>query len=135
MFARNSELLGELAHEGAVEPLREWKGELAREQFQLLREHGLMRTDLDIDTQQYVLGAVQTLFYLHQPAPGSAGAAPEAVAATLSHTIHAAVQPPGTPDPDVLAAVVPAVLASYQRFRTSLAAAIIERPTKAVRPA
>jgi AcrR family transcriptional regulator len=32
MFARNSELLGELAHEGAVEPLRDWKGE-----FQLPR--------------------------------------------------------------------------------------------------
>jgi AcrR family transcriptional regulator len=135
MFARDSELLGELAHEGAVEPVRERKAELARELFQVLREHGLMRTDLDIDTQLYVVGAVQTGFYLHQPVPGSTGADPEAAAAALSHTIHAAVQPPGTPDPDALAAVVPAVLASYRRFRDSLAAVIAERSAKAARPA
>lgn len=135
MFARDSELLGELAHEGAVEPLREWKGELADEQFRLMREYGLMRTDIDLDTQKYMLGAIQAGFYLYQPAPGSAGAEPEAAAAALRSTIHAAVQPPGAADPDTLAAVAPAVLASYQRFRTSLAAAIAERPTKAAGPA
>jgi AcrR family transcriptional regulator len=119
MFARDSELLGDLAHEEAAEPLRGMKGEFARELFGLLREHGLMRTDLDIDTQRHVLGAVQTGFYLHRP-----DVAPETAAAALSHTVNAAVQPPGTPDPDALAAVAPAVLARYQRFRATLAAAV-----------
>jgi AcrR family transcriptional regulator len=135
MFVRDNDLLGELAHEGAINPVREWKGELAFEQFHLLREHGLMRTDLDLDTQKYVVGAVQTGFYLHQSAPGSPDADPQVAATALSHTIQAAVQPPGSPDPEALAAVVPAVLATYQRLRASLAAAIDGRPVKAPRTA
>jgi hypothetical protein len=79
-----------------------------------------MRTDLDVGTQMYVVGAVQTGFYLQQPALGS----PEETAAALHHTVHAAVEPPAPPDPDVLAAAAPAVLARYEQFRATLAAAI-----------
>jgi AcrR family transcriptional regulator len=123
MFVRDRELLGELAHEGAVEPLREWNGDLAADLFRLLREHGLLRTDIDVDTQQYVVGAVQTGFYLHQPDTD-----PETAAAALSYTIHAAVEPPGDADPNALAAVAPAILARYERFRATLAAAIAGLP-------
>jgi AcrR family transcriptional regulator len=123
MFVRDRELLGELAHEGAVEPLREWNGDLAADLFRLLREHRLLRTDIDINTQQYVVGAVQTGFYLHQPDTD-----PETAAAALSHTIHAAVEPPGVADPNGLAAVAPAILARYEQFRATLAAAIAEQP-------
>ena len=130
VFGRDGELMGELAHEGAVEPLNEWRGVLADEQFRLLREHGLMRTDLDVATQQYVVGAIQTGFYLHR----TAGAAPESVAATLGHTVRAVVEPPGDPDPDALAAAVPAVFASHRRFRDALAAAIDTRPARWPRP-
>jgi hypothetical protein len=63
MFGRDIDVLGDLAHEMAAEPLRALKTNLAGELFQLLREHGLMRTDQDIDTQRYVLNAVQTGFY------------------------------------------------------------------------
>jgi AcrR family transcriptional regulator len=123
MFVRDRELLGELAHEGAIEPLREWNGDLAADLFGLLREHGLLRTDIDVDTQQYVVGAVQTGFYLHQPDTD-----PETAAAALSYTIHAAVEPSGVADPNALAAVAPAILARYERFRATLAAAIAEQP-------
>jgi AcrR family transcriptional regulator len=126
LFARDNELLGELAHEAAADPVRDWKGELASDLFHLLREHGLMRTDIDIDTQGYVVGAIQTGFYLHRPALGSH----ETTAAALRHTVHAAVQPPGAPDPDALAEVAPAVLERYQRFRATLAAAIAAQPTE-----
>jgi AcrR family transcriptional regulator len=119
MLTRDSDLLGALGHEEAVEPLRTWNDELARDLFQLLREHGLMRTDLDIDAQRYVVSAVQTGFYLHR-----SDVDPETAAAALSHTVNAAVEPPGTPDPDALVAVAPAVLARYQRFRATLAAAV-----------
>jgi AcrR family transcriptional regulator len=125
MFVRDRALLGDLAHEGAVEPLREWNADLAADLFRLLREHGLLRTDMDIDTQQYVVGAVQTGFYLHRPDTD-----PPAAATALSHTIHAAVEPPDTPAPDALAAVAPAILARYQRFRATLADAITAQPAK-----
>jgi AcrR family transcriptional regulator len=127
MFARDREVLGELAHAGSAGPLHEWRSELAAEQFRLLRDHRLIRTDLDVDTQLYVVGAVQTGFYLHRAGPESGEADPETAAFALRHAVRAALEPPGTPDPDVLAAVAPAVLASYQRFRTAMAAAVTGR--------
>ena len=47
--------------------LRSLKIDLTGELFALLREHGLMRTNQDIDTQRYILNAVQTRFYLYEP--------------------------------------------------------------------
>src|SRR5882724_7032939 len=67
MFSRDSDLLGELANEESVQPLRGWKADLAEDMFGVLREHGLMRTDLDIAAQRHLVGAVQTGFYLYQP--------------------------------------------------------------------
>jgi AcrR family transcriptional regulator len=134
MSLRDTDLLGDLAHEGAVEPLREGKAELARDLFGLLREHGLMRTDLDIGTQDHVAGAVQVGFYLHRPVPGQTPADREATAAALAHTVRAALEPPGAPDPAALAAVAPAVLARYGRFRAALAADLTGQPAGAAGP-
>jgi AcrR family transcriptional regulator len=120
LFARDDDVLGALAHGSDADPVHTVRGELAADLFRLLREHGLMRTDLDIATQMYVVGAVQTGFYLQQPALGS----PEETAAALRHTVHAAVEPGPVPDPDALAAVAPAVLARYEQFRATLASAI-----------
>jgi AcrR family transcriptional regulator len=120
LFARDDDVLGELARGSDADPVHAWRSELAADLFRLLREHGLMRTDLDVPTQMYLVGAVQTGFYLQQPAPGS----PEETAAVLHHTVHAAVEPPTGPDPVALAAVAPAVLARYEQFRATLAAAI-----------
>jgi AcrR family transcriptional regulator len=122
LFARDEEVLGELARDADADPLRDRRAELAADLFRLLREHGLMRADLDVTTQMYVVGAVQTGFYLQQPVPGT----PEEAAAALHHTVRAAVEPPTPPDPDVLAAVAPAVLARYAQFRATLAATISE---------
>lgn len=41
--------------EAAGQPLRKLKIDLADELFELLRDRGLMRTDLDAETQRYVL--------------------------------------------------------------------------------
>jgi AcrR family transcriptional regulator len=130
MFFRDAELLGELADEGAVEPLRVLKANLANEMFQLFREHGLMRTDLDVDTQRYVVGAVQTGFYLYRPLSMPGDDDREAAAAALAHTIRAAVAPPGDPDPAALAEVAPWVLARFERFREALVKAIESRPAR-----
>lgn len=120
LFARDDDVLGALAHGSDADPVHALRAELAADLFRLLREHGLMREDLDVATQMYVVGAVQTGFYLQRPALGSS----EETAAALHHTVHAAVELPTTPDPDALAAVAPAVLARYGRFRAMLAAAI-----------
>lgn len=98
------------------------KIDLGGELYALLREHGLMRTDLDIDTQRYVLSAVQTGFYLSEPVT-AVTAPPEFAAAALSHTICHAVQTPESPDPDALAALAPKVIAMYEQFRGRMAAA------------
>jgi AcrR family transcriptional regulator len=87
LFARDDDVLGELARGSDTDPVHALRSELAADLFRLLRERGLMRTDLDVPTQMYVVGAVQTGFYLQQPAPGS----PEETAAALHHTVHAAV--------------------------------------------
>jgi AcrR family transcriptional regulator len=131
MSVRDIELLGELAHEGAIEPLRDLRGGFAEEFFVLMREHGLLRTDLDIDTQQHVVGAVQTGFYMYEPVPGAPESDPGTTASALSHTLRAAVQHPGAPDPAALAAVVPTVLAMYERLRAGLEATIAAQPVKA----
>jgi AcrR family transcriptional regulator len=120
LFARDDEVLGELARDPDADPVRAWRGEFAADLFRLLREHGLLRTDLDLSTQMYVVGAVQTGFYLQQPALGS----PEETASALHHTVHAAVEPSTPPDPHALAAVAPAVLARYEQFRATLMAAV-----------
>lgn len=125
MVGRDSELLGELAHEEAIEPLRGWAGELARALMRLLREHGLMRTDLDIDEQGYLIDAIQAGFHLHPP-----GTEPEVAANVLAYAVRAVVEPPGVPDPDALARVAPTVIESYERFRATLVAAIGTRPAR-----
>ena len=120
LFARDDDVLGELARGSDADPVHQWRGELAADLFGLLREHGLMRTDLDAATQMYVVGAVQTGFHLQQPALGS----PEETAAALHHTVRAAVEPQTAPEPEALAAAAPAVVARYVRFHATLAAAI-----------
>jgi AcrR family transcriptional regulator len=126
LLARDDETLGQLARDATGDPLRGWNREFADDMLRLLREHGLLRTDLDTDTQRYVVDAVQTGFYLHQPALGS----PEETAAALRHTVHAAVEPPAPPDPAALAAVAPAVVERYRQFRATLAAAIAAQPAQ-----
>jgi hypothetical protein len=119
MFSKDFEVLGDLATESAGSPLRAMKIVLAEELFQLWREHGLLRTDLDIDTQNYILNATQTGFYLS----GSVGGReplPHAAAA-LAHTVRQALHRPGKPDPEVLAALAPKVISMYEQFAATLA--------------
>jgi AcrR family transcriptional regulator len=120
VYTRDGEMLGKLLNDGQTAPLHGWNADLAGDLFRLLRAHGLLRTDLDVDTQCQIVGAVQTGFHLHRPALGTA----EQVAAALHHTVHTAVEPAELPDPDVLVAVAPAVIARYRAFRATLAAAI-----------
>src|SRR5262249_19077139 len=108
------------------------KIDFAGELFALLREHGLMRTDVDIDTQRYILSAVQTGFYLYEPV-AAVTAPPELTAGALRHTISPAVQTPGPPDPESLAALAPKVITMYEQFRNRLASAAMGDPPDGTR--
>ncbi|HKS52987.1 MAG TPA: helix-turn-helix domain-containing protein [Pseudonocardiaceae bacterium] len=123
MFTGDVEVLGELAGDSAGQPLRKLKIDLADELFELLRDRGLMRTDLDAETQRYVLNAVQAGFYLYPPA-AAPSVSPQMAAAALAHVVRHAVQPPGPPDTGTLAALAPQVIAMYERFRRSMAIAV-----------
>jgi len=120
MFARDVEVLGELAAEAAGQPLRALKSDVADELFGLLRERGLMRTDLDAGTQRHLLNAVQLGFYLYPPA-AAPPVSPELAADALAHVIRHAVQPPGPPDTGALAELAPRVIARYERLRRDMA--------------
>lgn len=120
MFARDVEVLGELAAEAAGQPLHALKIDVADELFGLLRERGLMRTDLDAGTQRHLLNAVQLGFYLYPPA-AAPSMSPELAADALAHVIRHAVQPPGIPDAGTLAELAPQVIARYERLRRDMA--------------
>jgi AcrR family transcriptional regulator len=127
MFSRDMDVLGDLTHKAAIGPLRALKTDLAGELFALLRAHGLMRTDLDIDTQRYLVNAVQTGFYLAEPLMAMP-ARPHGAVDALTHTIRLAVQSPQSPDPDTLAGLAPKVIAMYEQFRSAMATAALGDP-------
>jgi AcrR family transcriptional regulator len=126
MFSRNIEILGDLALDPAMQPLRRVKIDLFGDLFQVLREHGLVRTDQDIESQRYVMSAVQTGFYLTGPmlGPLSDPHDDEAAAALLAHTVRQALHAPGPPDRATLEALQPKVLSMLQDFHNALAATV-----------
>jgi AcrR family transcriptional regulator len=126
MFSRDVEILGDLALDPAMQPLRRVKIDLFGDLFQVLREHGLVRTDQSFTDQRYLMTAVQTGFYLAAPVLGPLGESldDEAAAELLAHTIRAALHAPGPPDPEVLRALAPKVTAMIADFHTALAATV-----------
>ena len=126
MFSRNVDILGDLATDPTMAPLRQVKIDLFGDLFQVLREHGLVRTDQDLESQRYLMTAVQTGFYLATPILGPFADAhdDEAAAALLAHTIREALHTPGPPDPETLRALAPKVTAMLADFHTALAATV-----------
>jgi AcrR family transcriptional regulator len=125
MFSRNVDILGDLALNPATTPLRRVKIDLFGDMFQVLREHGLVRTDQSLESQRYVMSAVQTGFYLTGPMLGSFNTHDdEAAAQLLAHTIREALHAPGPPDRAVLDALQPKMLAMLQDFHNALEATV-----------
>ena len=122
MFSRDIEILGDLCNEAAGSPVQKLKVDLAEALFGLWREHGLVRTDLDVETQTCILNATQTGFYL-SGSLGDPSYPPEVTARALAHTVRATLQPPGGPDPEVLAALAPQVIDMYEQYAATLAQA------------
>lgn len=110
IYFGDSELLGRLAREAAstLGELRAKGVEIGQAHFELLREAGLLRTDLALPAQLYLLDAVGSGFYFVEPL-GLPFAPADAVARAdlLAHALVAALEPPNPPAPteDLAAAV------------------------------
>jgi AcrR family transcriptional regulator len=129
MFVRDVELLGDLATDPAMTPLRRVKIDLFGDTCQVLREHGLVRTDLDLEDQRLLMTAVQSGFYLVRPILGPHDKHDdETAAALLAHAVREALHVPGPPDPAALAAVAPKLTAILADFHHALAATVHGTP-------
>jgi AcrR family transcriptional regulator len=102
----------------------------SREYLSLLREHGLLRTDIGLDTQLYAMQVVSSGACLLEPwLPTSLGLGLDAKADTLRHLLRAALEPADPPDPAALRAVAPHVITLFERLCTRYAAAVHNEPT------
>jgi AcrR family transcriptional regulator len=110
LFTGDSELLGKLSQgemmkqAGNIMPSKDF--------MQLLRDLGLLRTDMDLAIQTYAFSATVTGFCLTEPLLAEEEQIPlEDKAAGLAHTIRLAFEPETLPSPATLREkVVPAVM-------------------------
>ena len=118
LYLGDAEVLGRLAHEAA-----DTLGELAvrrdaavREHFGLLREAGLVATDLPLDEQVHAYGAVTAGFFLaagtRREADPFAPRDPAARAALLEHVLRSMLHGPA--DPAGARAIAPTVAGLYR---------------------
>jgi hypothetical protein len=118
MFGRDIEILGEFAHEKSIVAVRDQKLDAVTELLTLLRAHGQLRTNLDVDTQVYALNAVATGFYLVEPLmSGQPEPDLEVRAGAIAPTARNAFEPPEPPDPAVLRSLAPKAIALYEQLR------------------
>jgi AcrR family transcriptional regulator len=105
LYLGDPEILGRLAHEAAdtLGDIGTRRVEVGRRWFTLLRDAGLMRTDLTVDEQMHVFSAVTTgFFFLDGMAAAPGPADPGRRADLLEHALASALEIPGAaPDVEV----------------------------------
>jgi AcrR family transcriptional regulator len=108
LYLGDGEILGRLAHEASATlgELATARDKVVRAQFGLLREAGCVRTDLDVDAQLHVMGAVGVGFFFTDNPPVVPDA--QVRADLLAYTIAAAIEVPDRP-PAAAASVAPAI--------------------------
>lgn len=118
LYLGDSEVLGRLAQEaaGTLGELGRRRDGAVREHFGLLREAGLMATDLPLDEQMHAYGAVTAGFFFASGIPREQDrfgpADPARRAALLEHTLRSVLRGPA--DPAEITAFAPAVAALYR---------------------
>jgi AcrR family transcriptional regulator len=112
LYLGDGEVLGRLAHEAAdtLGDLAVQRDAVGREAVGLLREAGVMRTDLGVDEQLYVLSAVGAGFFVD--AMPHAPTDPAARADLLANTIAAALETGAPPS----AALACSIAARYRNL-------------------
>lgn len=116
-YLGDPETFGALAHEAAstLGELGRRRDAVVREHLERLREAGVLRTDLDLAAQHYLLVAATTGFYLLGPDSTPTVPADSAVRAeVLGHTITSALETGVLPSRDLAEAIA----ARYQSLIT-----------------
>jgi len=121
LYTRDLDTLGKLAASdaGGLAARRRAADAYFDDYVDLMRAHGLLRTDTDRQTQIYVLDAVSTGFYVtEQFLPEHLREISlEHKAAALAEVIRLALEPPGEPDPNTLCAIAPRAIDLFDRMR------------------
>lgn len=105
LYLADPEVLGRLSHEavGTMQELSARRLEVLGRQLELLRAAGCIRTDLTIDAQVHVMGAVTSGFYFIDAQPLEPD--PAARADLLRHVIASSLEHPGAVPPQVAAEI------------------------------
>jgi AcrR family transcriptional regulator len=130
MLTKDTEVLGKLVEQAAGGTLETEALDTNATYLRLLREHGLVRTDLTPEAQLYALEIITGGFSLMEPwLPAPLQLPPSVKADTLAHMLRAVLEPAAPADPDVLAEVAPRVIVLYERIYHLTSAAAGGPPT------
>lgn len=116
MLTKDKEVLGKLVEQSTDESMSVGV-DVNREYLEVLRAHGLVRTDLDPIAQLYAVEIIGGGFTLLEPWLPPLLRLPLGVRAdTMAHVLRVVLEPEGPPDPAALAAAAPVVIEKYERL-------------------
>jgi len=121
LFTRNSTLLGKLAQSSVVQQSQQLTS--AAQLMALLRELGLVRSDISLEVQAHAFSAIWAGFSLVDPLlPSSDRVSVEAQVAALTHTIRCTFEPDTLPQDEVLRSdVAPRLRATLAQAQAAFA--------------
>ncbi|MGH3696146.1 MAG: hypothetical protein ACRDRX_19495 [Pseudonocardiaceae bacterium] len=119
LYTRDIDTLGKLAASELLHDRQRASDALFAEYVDLLREHGLLRTDTDRATQVYAMEAVGAGFYfMEQFLPSQEQLPLERKAAALAEIIRRTFEPPEDPDIETLRVIAPRAVELFDVMRT-----------------
>lgn len=103
VLLRDTETLGDLIHSSAGQNLVQIRLATSGPYLELLRDNGLLRTDIDMETQIKMMAAINIGFFVaDQFLPSDSHLAPEELAEALTLTLHRTFEPEEPPAPEAL---------------------------------
>lgn len=121
LYTRDLDTLGKLATTDAagLATRRQRADGYFDDYLDLLRTHGLLRTDIDRQSLTYSLRAVGAGFFISEQVlpPQLREMSLQRKAASLAEVIRLALEPAGEPDPDHLRAAAPHAIELFDRMR------------------
>lgn len=118
-----ADVLGDILHTSAGEQLVQIRLRVGRANLAILRQHGVLRTDQDINTQLKMIVAIITGFFVtNQLMLEELRFADEEVGIHLAETLHRTFESPTPPAPEALQEVTRALQQILQQFKEAIQA-------------